>query len=156
MLMSAFRPKSLREVVERGGVTFSVLLDEFLDEFYLAYPDLSTMQTMIAAEPALTGDYFTDAYIGATGEHLARRWNLTIPSWTAVSARSGDAKPTFVPDLATLRSILLVEAPYAFRRRNIFTGEEPLQRARWPRGVEVYEPAGLRPEMDDEMVPAIR
>jgi hypothetical protein len=154
--MSALRPKSLSEVVERGGAEFSLLLDEFLDEFYLSYPDIKTMQSMIIDEPALTGEGFVDAYIGAVGEHLALRWNLTVPAWTASKARSGESKPTFVPDLATLKPILLVEAPYAFRRRNIFTGEEPLQRARWPRSVDVYEPAGLGTETKQELAPSIR
>ena len=36
---------------------------------------------MIGEEPGLTGVPFQDAYVGAVGEHLARRWGLDIPAW---------------------------------------------------------------------------
>jgi hypothetical protein len=126
-----------------GGVNYSLWLDEFLDEFYLAYPNHKTMQSMIVREPPLLHDLAADSYIGAVGEHLALRWGLEVPDWTYIPERAGDKHPRFVPDLPTLRAILLVESPYAFRRRNIFTSEEPLQRARWPRDVEIFEPMGL-------------
>lgn len=141
--MPGIRPTSLSEAVFSFGQDFSLALDEFLDEFYMAYPDRELMQTMISTPPALTGDMFKDAYVGAVGEHLARRWGLYIPDWTNDPGREGGNVPSFVPSLETLRPILLVESPYAFRRRNIFTSEEPLQRARWPRDVEVYEPIGF-------------
>lgn len=141
--MSGIRPTSLSEAVQARGRDFTVALDEFLDEFYMAYPDREVMQAMIDAPPPILGDRFLDAYVGAVGEHLALRWRLDAPGWSFEAEREGDQFPRFVPDMASLRSILLVESPYAFRRRNIFTGEEPLQRARWPREVEVYEPAGL-------------
>lgn len=153
-MTQALRPESLCEVIERGGKQYALLLDEFLDEFYMAYPNVDAMQAMIADEPPLTGDAFVDAYIGAVGEHLAIRWKLLTPDWTAVDARLGESKPTFVPDLPSLKLILLVESPYAFRRRNIFTGEEPLQRARWPKSVAVYEPIGFRPEPDERKDPS--
>ncbi len=141
--MSGIRPTSLSEAVCVGGRDFALALDEFLDEFYMAYPDREIMQAMIDAPPPLIGDIFSDSYIGAVGEHLAMRWNLDVPLWTDTPERAGARHPRFIPDLPSLRSILLVESPYAFRRRNIFTSEEPLQRARWPREVEVYEPVGL-------------
>ncbi|MCS4089171.1 hypothetical protein [Rhizobium sp. BK176] len=141
--MSGIRPRSLAEVVDVGGAEYALPLDEFLDEFYTEYPDRDAMQAMISASPAYLGNEFADSYIGAVGEHLALRWDLEVPDWTCDARRSGGRTPRFVPDMPSLRPILLVEAPYAFRRRNIFTGEEPLQRARWPREVAVYEPAGL-------------
>jgi hypothetical protein len=137
------RPTSLSEAIRIGGVEFALPLDEFLDEFYEAYPDREVMQDMINASPQLTGDVFVDSYVGAVGEHLALRWDLEVPLWVESPERGGTSRPQFVPDMPSLRPILLVESPYAFRRRNIFTGGEPLQRARWPREVAVYEPIGL-------------
>lgn len=139
---SVIRPSSLAEVVNRGEQKIWLHLDEFLDEFYMAYPDKEQMQSMIDVAPTHTRDIFTDSYIGAVGEHLALRWDLAVPDWTMSPDRIGGV-PRFVPDLPSLRAILLVESPYAFRRRNIFTNEEPLQRARWPRDVAVFAPAGL-------------
>jgi hypothetical protein len=115
-------------------------LDEFLDEFYLADTDLKTQQGMIDQAPEVTGDAFVDAYYAAAGEHLALRWGLGVPAWTLELERAGSDHPAFVPNIATIKPILLVEAPYAFRRRNIFTGREPLQRARWPLREEKVQP----------------
>lgn len=143
--MSGIRPTSLSEAIQIGGLEFALPLDEFLDEFYEAYPDRATMRDMIDEAPPITGDHFTDSYVGAVGEHLAMRWGLDVPEWVHDQERSGTRHPQFVPDMSSLRAILLVESPYAFRRRNIFTSEEPLQRARWPRDVKVYEPIGLAP-----------
>jgi hypothetical protein len=75
------RPESLRETVDRviEGYGFFHAVNEFLDEFYLSGP--SARQRMIGEEPKLTGVAFQDAYVGAVGEHLARRWGLDIPAW---------------------------------------------------------------------------
>lgn len=72
------RPTSLAEVVSiaGGGHTLS------LDEFYLAFPDRTTMQAMMDARPALDDDIFGDSYIGTVGEHLALRRSLSVPEWT--------------------------------------------------------------------------
>ena len=66
-------PHTLAEAVEqhRAGRDFWVTLNEFLDEFYAAGDE---RQSMIEQEPMLIGDPRLDAYIGAVGEHLARRW----------------------------------------------------------------------------------
>ncbi len=65
------------EVAVFGGA--AIALSEFLDEFYPSGP--SERQGMIGEQPALTGVAFQDAYVGAVGEHLARRWGLDIPAW---------------------------------------------------------------------------
>src|SRR5437667_8014822 len=74
------RPTSLKEAVDRiiEGYDFFHATNEFLDEFYLAGP--AERQRMIGEEPRLTGAAFQDAYVGAMGEYLARRWGLDIPS----------------------------------------------------------------------------
>jgi hypothetical protein len=73
------RPTSLKEAADRilGGQNWVDAISEFLDEFYLA--NSTERHSMIGEEPGLTGVAFQNAYIGAVGEHLARRWGLDIP-----------------------------------------------------------------------------
>jgi hypothetical protein len=120
-----------RRYGRRQEGAFSVLLDEFLDAFYTA-KDPEHRQAMIEEEPPRIGDERQDAYIGAAGEHLARRWGLQIPPWTDAPWREV-AEPWFVGMMGKgLSGLLLVESPIAFRRRRIFTEAEPLRRARMP------------------------
>lgn len=126
-------PSSLAEAVRwtLDGGTFSVLLDEFLDVFYTE-DDAAHRQAMIDEEPPRMGAERDDAYAGAVGEHLARRWGLHIPEWSNAPWRQV-AKPWFVGQMGVgLSGLLLVESPIAFRRRRIFTEAEPLRRARMP------------------------
>ncbi len=132
-------PTTLAEVVRRYQAdgageegNFSVLLDEFLDVFY-SEPSAALRQAMIDEEPPRIGSERLDAYIGAVGEHLARRWDLRVPRWSAQPFREV-AEPWFVGMMGQgLSGLLLVESPIAFRRRRIFTEAEPLRRARMPR-----------------------
>lgn len=123
------RPKSLEEAVRiiTEGVDWVIAINEFLDEFYLS----ANRQQMIDEEPRLTGDAWLDAYIGAVGEHLARRWKLRIPKWTDDSRRFLET-PSFPDKFEFSKPILLRDSPIAFRRRMIFTEAEPLRRGRFP------------------------
>jgi hypothetical protein len=131
-------PTSLAEVArayreDRSGRdgAFLVLLDGFLDAFYTE-TDLARRQAMIDAAPPRIGEARRDAYIGAVGEHLARRCGLRIPAWSDAPWREL-AEPWFVGAMGVgLSGLLLVESPIAFRRRRIFTEAEPLRRARMP------------------------
>jgi hypothetical protein len=79
------RPQSLGEVssvVIAGTKPFAYAIDEFLDTFYLDHPDKLRQQRRIDDSPAIVGDAFVDSWIGAVGEHLARRWDLSVPAWT--------------------------------------------------------------------------
>ena len=105
-------------------------VSEFLDEFYLSGP--AERQRMIGEEPGLTGVAFQDAYIGAVGEHLARRWGLDIPAWADDPRRFLD-EPHFPDYMELAKPVFLRDSPIAFRRRLIFTEAEPLRRARFPR-----------------------
>jgi hypothetical protein len=128
------RPHTLAEVARRsnaGEQEFSAALREFLDEFYGALR-VGTAAERIAAEPEAIGDPRRHAFLGAVGEHLARRWNLPIPPWTEDRSRFL-RRPYFTTPLEGLKAMLLVESPLAFRRRLIFTEAEPLRRARMPR-----------------------
>ena len=125
------RPTSLKEAVDRiiEGCNFIDAISEFLDEFYLAGP--VERQRMIGEEPALTGVPFQDAYVGAVGEHLARRWGLEIPAWAEDPRRFLD-KPHFPEFMELAKPVFLRDSPIAFRRRLVFTEAEPLRRARFP------------------------
>jgi hypothetical protein len=132
------RPTTLAEAtrfyLEYGGRqdgAFAVLLDEFLDAFYTE-TEPARRQAMIDEEPPRTGEERHDAYTGAVGEHLARRWGLQIPLWSGAQWREV-GEPWFVGMMGRgLSGLLLVESPIAFRRRRIFTEAEPLRRARMP------------------------
>jgi hypothetical protein len=126
------RPHTLAEVAQRRntGEDFSLLLREFLDEFYSAVCR-GEAAACIAEEPERLPELREHASLGAVGEHLARRWNLLIPPWTDDSSRFL-RRPYFTTTLEGLKALLLVESPIAFRRRLIFTEAEPLRRARMP------------------------
>jgi len=133
------RPQSLSEVssvVIAGTKPFAHAIDEFLDTFYLDHPDKLRQQRRIDDAPAIVGDTFVDSWIGAVGEHLARRWDLAVPAWTRRPAHYALSLPRFVPGSKALRRTLLLESPPAFRSRLLFTFVEPLQRARFPREVK--------------------
>ena len=134
------RPQSLKEAIERillAGEEERIAIAEFLDEFYLHYGHTEQLQTMIDAPPPVSGRQPLDAYVGAIGEHLARRWGLTIPFWVEDECRFLDT-PIFADDLQLMKPILLRDSPIAFRCRLIFTEAEPLRRGRFPAG-----PAGF-------------
>jgi hypothetical protein len=125
------RPKSLAEVATLAaqGDSFDRCLANFLDEFY-AGPNAAAL----AAVPALLAPQFgdtgrvQDAYLAATAEELARRFSLPLPTWTAGEERRLH-QPYFATSLASLRAVLLLESPPAFRARNLFVSENALSRA---------------------------
>jgi hypothetical protein len=77
------RPMTLREaasVAISGEKGFFDSADEFLDTFYLDHPDEKRQQERIDDTPPITEDPSQDAWIGAVGEHLARRWSFEVPA----------------------------------------------------------------------------
>jgi hypothetical protein len=150
------RPGTLAEAVRRyksGQQKFSVALGEFLDEFYMD-ADVGSRYARVEEPPDLIEEIVFDAYIGAVGEHLVRRWNLGVPpEWTDDSQRFL-RRPWFPPGVEAEKPILLVESPMAFRRRMLFVEADPLRRARMPhderwRAYE-YLRTGLVLEDDDD------
>jgi hypothetical protein len=126
------RPQTLAEAVAAtlsGDKPFESAVDEFLDDFYLNPP---TRQARIDAAPPEMGEVLQDAWLGAVGEHLARRWGLAVPRWTERTQHFRLAEPAFLPPSPALRAYMFFESPPAFRRRRIFTLPEPLRRARFP------------------------
>ncbi len=128
------RPDTLAEVARRAAADrdWDHHLREFLDGFYALDGDPARQGAAIAEEPALLNEGRPDAFLGGAGEHLARRWRLPVPGWVRSHGRHL-SEAWFVPDRPGLRGYLLAASPVAFRNRLIFTGPDPLQRARFPR-----------------------
>jgi hypothetical protein len=125
------RPKSLAEVAEltARSESFDLCLRNFLDGFYAA-PGLDALQ----AEPRKLTEQFPetgaiqDAYLAAVAEKLAGENGLPAPEWAFRQERKLK-HPWFALPLHSLRAILLVESPAAFRSRNLFVSENALSRA---------------------------
>lgn len=127
------RPSSLAEVVRRAkrDGAWRHHLDEFLDAFYDRHGDRSFQAKALCDDPGLLGRERADAFLGGAAEHLSRRWGLPIPGWVRAGSRFLDAA-MFEPDEKRLRPVLIMASPVSFRARLIFTGPDPLQRARFP------------------------
>ncbi|MBV8651175.1 MAG: hypothetical protein JO255_06885 [Alphaproteobacteria bacterium] len=125
------RPQSLKEVAARVASReqdFDPALREFLDRFY-AVPD--EREAAIEDEP-LPLDPVKDAYLAAVAEHLARISGISIPEWSETHG-NGLSQPFFAGGLESLKAILTVESPTAFRRRLLFVSKDALSRPRTQR-----------------------
>jgi hypothetical protein len=125
------RPKTLAEVaaLAAAGDSFDRCLMNFLDEFY-ADPKAAALAD---SPELLTGKIgalgpVQDAYLAATAEELARRFQLPLPTWTNAPERALH-QPWFATPLAAVRAVLLWESPASFRSRNLFVSENALSRA---------------------------
>lgn len=126
--MTFVRPKTLLEVSQRtlaGCDAFDPSLREFLDHFY---PASDEQRAVAIRDRPLPIDALRDAYIAATAEHLARRWGLLVPDWTDDHGFAL-TRPHFAGGLESLKAILTVESPTAFRRRLLFVSADALDRA---------------------------
>src|SRR5947209_8012377 len=125
------RPKTLAEVAEltAGGESFDYSLANFLDEFY-AGPNaqaLADSPRLLSPQFGETGSV-QDAYLAATADELSRAYQFSFPAWTAAETRRL-YRPWFASKLASLRAVLILESPPAFRSRNLFISENALTRA---------------------------
>jgi hypothetical protein len=125
------RPKTLAEVavLAAAGDSFDRSLMNFLDEFY-ADPTASALvdsPELLAGRLGAIGRV-QDAYLAATAEEIARRFQLPLPAWTSAPERALH-QPWFATPLAAVRAVLLLESPAPFRSRNLFVSENALSRA---------------------------
>jgi hypothetical protein len=125
------RPKTLAEVAQlaSSGDSFDRCLANFLDEFYASPNSIA----LADAPPLLAPDFgeqgrIQDAYLAATAEKLASDNHFPVPAWTDTEARKLH-RPWFASPLMTLRAVLLLESPAAFRSRNLFISQNALTRA---------------------------
>ena len=125
------RPKTLAEVAQLtlDGDLFDPCLANFLDDFYsdpsaAAFSETPRLLAPARGEPGK----IQDSYLAATAEELARRFSLEPPPWIAAEERKLH-RPWFASPLGSLRAVLLLESPTAFRARNLFVSENALTRA---------------------------
>lgn len=121
------RPRSISEIAERetrGSQSFDPSVAEFLDEWQTM--SKTDRQHAIAIEPAEIGGV-KDAYLAALAEHLAPEAGIGAPAWTEEFSRFLH-QPFFAGGLESLKAILPVESPPAFRRRLIFVSANALSR----------------------------
>jgi hypothetical protein len=117
------RPRSICDIAA-GTQQFDMAVSEFMD----AWQTLSVAErrAALAQEPQRL-DPIKDAYLAALAEHLALSDRLDVPEWTEQSDRFL-SEPFFAGGLESLKAILLVESPLAFRRRLIFISADGLSR----------------------------
>jgi len=128
MSLSFRWPRTLHEVSVRAGngeQTFDAVLREFLDHFY----SNPTEREASLRTPPVPLDDLRDAYLAATAEHLARCHDLPIPPWSETCGLAL-RQPFFAGGLESLKALLTVESPAAFRRRMLFVSKNALDRPR--------------------------
>jgi uncharacterized protein YbjT (DUF2867 family) len=107
-----------------------VPLGEFLDQFYLCWPDRAAMADMLAPAPEAALRPFEEALLAATAEQLAVQWQLPLPPWAAAAGYGLTEAVSLGP--AWLPPGRLPHAPPSFRARRLHTDPDPLRRARRP------------------------
>jgi hypothetical protein len=121
------RPTTIAEIALRaadGRGAFDRSVREFMDRWQTAPAELR--REALTREPKAI-DPIKDAYLAALAEHLALSEGLIIPQWTENPSRFL-SDPFFAGGLESLKAILLVESPLAFRRRLIFISADALSR----------------------------
>lgn len=121
------RPRSIAEIAVRdrdNTRAFDMSVRELLD----AWQTMTQQERVgaLTAEPVRL-NAIKDAYLAALGEHLALSMGSTAPKWTEDPSRFL-TEPFFAGGLESLKAILLVESPLAFRRRLIFISADALSR----------------------------
>ena len=125
---AAIRPRTLHEVSRRtlaNDQKFDPALREFLDSFY-SWPE--ARPGAIERRP-LPIDDLRDAYLAATAEHLALSYGLDVPTWSETHGNKLK-RPFFAGGLESLKALLFVQSPTAFRRRMLFVSKDALSRPR--------------------------
>jgi hypothetical protein len=127
------RPRRIAEIAERATRAtqpFDPAVREFIDSWQLMSPE--EREAAVAEEPVPLG-VIKDAYLAALAEHLMACDRNFAPAWTEKPERFLH-EPFFAGGLESLKAILIVESPSAFRRRLIFISADGLSR---PHGARV-------------------
>jgi len=121
------RPRSIAEIADRAQSApkaFDADAREFLDAWQMM--PRTEQVAALAHEPDRV-EPLKDAYLAALAEHLALESCLPVPPWTEQPERFL-SEPFFAGGLQSLKALLLVESPLAFRRRLIFISADALSR----------------------------
>lgn len=123
----SLRPTTLKEIAERSDSLgdFGRHLRDWLHELRRASSRTQAVAA-IADEPQRLRDKFpqghiADAWLAAYAEHLAGKIGAATPEWAFAPWRISDNPIFDEGSTPTLRTLALVRAPLAFKRRNIFT-----------------------------------
>ncbi|WP_052711069.1 hypothetical protein [Pseudofrankia sp. DC12] len=98
------------------------LVAEFLEDY--RWEPAEARQTLLAEEPAPSGDTRWDVFLAALAEHLAARDDQGAPDWADQRSLHQFWFPFNTP---AARVDAFVHAPAAFRRRGVFVAPEELQ-----------------------------
>ena len=123
------RPRSIAEVAGCAS-TASRAFDATVREFLDSWQSMSALdrKAALGEEPVRIGTV-QDAYLAALAEHLALESHEPAPPWSERCERFL-TEPYFAGGLESLKALLLVESPLAFRRRLIFISADALSRPR--------------------------
>jgi len=117
--------------LQRGEALSLELLGDLLDDFRQRCLTPEEKSALVSEAPVwLDAETHADcnAYLAAVAETLCREASLPPPVWTD-SPPCFLHRPWFAGGLETLKALLLVESPVAFRRRNLFVSANALTRA---------------------------
>ena len=121
------RPVTLREIAGRSDSIeeFGRHLRDWLHELRRASSRAQAAAAIEEEPPPLRDKfpkgYVADAWLAAYAEHLAGKIGVRAPEWAFAPSRTAD-DPIFDEEAsARLRTLALIHAPLAFKRRNIFT-----------------------------------
>lgn len=116
----------------RGGEEPSYWrVGDLLDDFRQRCPTPEEKYALVRDAPVwLEAGTHPDcnAYLAAVAETLCREAFLNPPGWSDASACFLH-RPWFAGGFESLKALLLVESPVAFRRRNLFVSANALSRA---------------------------
>lgn len=123
----SLRPSKLKDVAERSDSIgdFGRHLRDWLHELRRA-SSRAQAAAAIADEPPSLRDRFpegriADAWLAAYAEHLAGKIGVVPPEWAFARWRISEDPIFDEGSTPALRTLALVRAPLAFKRRNIFT-----------------------------------
>ena len=117
--------------LQRGEALSLLLLGDLLDDFRQRCSTPEEKAALVSEAPVwLDAETHADcnAYLAAVAETLCREASLPPPDWTDTPPCFLH-RPWFAGGFETLKALLLVESPVAFRRRNLFVSANALTRA---------------------------
>ncbi len=122
------RPKTISEVAVRSDslADFGRHLRDWLHELRRFSSRAQVAAAIEAEPPALAAKFskgrIADAWLAAYAEHISRRLGRIAPEWAFDPSRiSPDPVFDEETESASLRTLAILHAPAAFKRRNIFT-----------------------------------
>ena len=123
----SLRPATLKEIAQRSDSIgdFGRHLRDWLHELRRASSRTQAVAAITNEPPRLRDKFpqghIADAWLAAYAEHLAGKIGAAAPEWAFASWRTSDDPIFDEGSTPTLRTLALLRAPLAFKRRNIFT-----------------------------------